>query len=99
MCARRCPSPPGRVKLVVVDISPEELALNTDVSETYIADVTSGIPVPTGSVNFILSRALTKHVSDVPAAIRHMARVRYKFVECHLGARRLAAYAVLKAVR
>jgi SAM-dependent methyltransferase len=67
--------PPGRVKLVAVDISPEELALNTDVSETYVADVTSGIPVPTGSVDLILSRALLEHVSDVPAAIRHMARV------------------------
>lgn len=67
--------PPGRVKLVAVDISPEELARNTDVSETNVADVTSGVPVPTGSVDLILSRALLEHVSDIPAAIRHMARV------------------------
>lgn len=67
--------PPGRVRLAAVDISPEELAQNGDVSETYVADVSSGLPVPAASVDLILSRALLEHVTDVPASILHMARV------------------------
>ena len=67
--------PRGRVKLIAVDRSPEELALNDDVSETRVADVAAGLPMPTGSVDVLLSRALLEHVADVPAAIEHMARV------------------------
>ena len=67
--------PPGRVKLVAVDISPEELALNADVVETCVADVAVDLPVPDESVDLILSRALLEHVDGVPAAIRHMSRV------------------------
>jgi SAM-dependent methyltransferase len=69
-----CVEPPGRVRLVAVDISADELALNTDVAETHVADVTTGLPVPAASVDLILSRALLEHVPDVPAAIGHMAR-------------------------
>lgn len=67
--------PPGRVKLVAVDISADELALNSDVAQTCVADVAQGLPVPDGSVDLILSRALLEHVQGVPAAIGHMARV------------------------
>ena len=70
----QCVQPRGRLRLVAVDISAEELAMNTDVSETLVADVTAGLPVPPGSVDLILSRALLEHVPDVPAAIRHMGR-------------------------
>jgi ubiquinone/menaquinone biosynthesis C-methylase UbiE len=67
--------PPGRVKLIAVDISPEELALNTDVAETRVADVAEHLPMPDASVDLILSRALLEHVDGVRAAIREMARV------------------------
>lgn len=67
--------PPGRVKLIAIDISPEELAQNADVTDTYVADVATGLPLPDASVDLILSRALLEHVDDVPSAIRHMARV------------------------
>jgi SAM-dependent methyltransferase len=67
--------PPGRVRLVAVDVSAEELALNGDVSDTRVADVAAGLPMPDGSVDLILSRALLEHVQGVPAAIGHMARV------------------------
>lgn len=71
----RAVDPPGRVKLVAIDISPEELALNTDVTETYVADVAAGLPMPDASVDLVLSRALLEHVDGVPAAVRQMARV------------------------
>lgn len=67
--------PPGRVRLIAVDISPEELAHNTDVAETRVADVAERLPMPDDSVDLILSQALLEHVDGVPAAIRHMARV------------------------
>ena len=67
--------PRGRLNLIAVDVSPEELALNNDVSEKKVADVAAGLPMPDSSVDVILSRALLEHVPDVPAAIGHMARV------------------------
>jgi SAM-dependent methyltransferase len=71
----RAVDPPGRVKLIAIDISPEELAQNADVTEAYVADVAAGLPLPDASVDLILSRALLEHVDGVPAAVRHMARV------------------------
>lgn len=67
--------PPDRIKLIAVNISPEELAMNADVAETCLADVAKNLPMPDASVDLILSRALLEHVDGVPAAIRHMARV------------------------
>lgn len=67
--------PQDRLKVVAVDISPEELALNKDVDATYVADVSKHIPLPDASVDLILSRALLEHVDGVPAAIREMHRV------------------------
>jgi ubiquinone/menaquinone biosynthesis C-methylase UbiE len=67
--------PAGRLKLIAVDISADELALNADVSEICVADVAKTIPLPDASADLILSRALLEHVDGVPAAIRNMARV------------------------
>jgi len=67
--------PPRRVKLIAVDISAEELALNNDVYEKRVADVAMSLPMSDASVDVVLSRALLEHVTDVPAAIQHMARV------------------------
>lgn len=67
--------PPGRVRLIAVDISAEELALNTDVAETCVADVAHDLPMPDASADLILSRALLEHVEGVPEAIGQMARV------------------------
>ena len=67
--------PAGRVKVIAVDISPEELAQNTDVDETHVADVSKEIPLPDQSADLILTRALLEHVDGVPNAIREMARV------------------------
>lgn len=67
--------PAGRLKVIAVDISPEELAQNVDVDETHVADVSKEIPVPDGSADLILTRALLEHVDGVPGAIQEMARV------------------------
>lgn len=67
--------PPGRLNLVAVDISADELAMNDDVSEKRVADVAAGLPMPDACVDLIVSRALLEHVRGVPAAIGHMGRV------------------------
>ena len=67
--------PGSGVRLVAVDISPEELAANTDVSETRVADVSKDLPFDDGSVDLVLSRALLEHVDGVPQAVRNMRRV------------------------
>jgi ubiquinone/menaquinone biosynthesis C-methylase UbiE len=67
--------PQGRVKIVAIDVSAEELAFNVDVDETRVADVAERLPMPDASVDLILSRALLEHVDGVPNAIREMARV------------------------
>jgi SAM-dependent methyltransferase len=64
-----------RLRLIAVDISAEELALNHDVSETCVANVAEELPFPDGSVDLILSRALLEHVDGVPGAAQNMARV------------------------
>jgi SAM-dependent methyltransferase len=68
--------PPGRdVKLVAVDVSADELALNESVDETRVANIADELPFPDKSVDLVLSRALLEHVDGVPRAIRNMARV------------------------
>jgi SAM-dependent methyltransferase len=67
--------PQGRVRLVALDISAEELAENRDVSETCLADISGNLPIETASVDLVLSRALLEHVADVPSAVHNMARV------------------------
>jgi ubiquinone/menaquinone biosynthesis C-methylase UbiE len=63
------------LRLVAVDVSPEELALNQDVEETCVADVADELPFADASIDLILSRAALEHVDGVPAAARNMARV------------------------
>jgi SAM-dependent methyltransferase len=67
--------PPGRLDVVAVDISPEELAANTQASRTITADVAADLPLPDSSADLILSRALLEHVHGVPTAIANMAKV------------------------
>lgn len=67
--------PAGRVQLVAVDISAAELDANVDVSEVIVADIAKSIPVPSNSVDLVLSRALLEHVDGVQAAVNEMARV------------------------
>jgi ubiquinone/menaquinone biosynthesis C-methylase UbiE len=91
---------PGQnLRLVAVDISPEELAANTDVAETRVANVADDLPFPDASVDLILSRALLEHVDGVPAAARNMARVlRPGGVSLHLIPGRYSLFATAARV-
>lgn len=63
------------VRLVAVDVSEEELALNPDADEKIVADVAQGLPFADGEVDLLVSRVVLEHVDGVPAAAAHMARV------------------------
>ena len=101
---RRCAyakavEPPGRVRLIAVDISPEELAANKDVAETCVADVAAGIPLPDASADVILSCTLLEHVDGVAAAAQHMARVlRSGGVSMHLIPGRYSLFGIAARV-
>jgi ubiquinone/menaquinone biosynthesis C-methylase UbiE len=63
------------IKLIALDISAEELALNDQVDETYVADLADEVPLPDASVDLVLSRAVLEHVHDVRRAATNLARV------------------------
>jgi SAM-dependent methyltransferase len=91
--------PAGRVNLIAVDISPEELAANHDVDRTLTADVAKEIPMPAASVDLILSRALLEHIDGVPASIKEMARVlKQDGVAMHLVPCRYSLYGIAARV-
>lgn len=89
--------PLGRVKIIAIDISAKQLALNMDVAETRVADVAERLPMPDASADLILSRALLEHVEGVPNAILEMARalrpggVALHFVPCRYSLFGIAA--------
>ena len=63
------------LRVVAVDISADELAANTDVAESRVANVAEELPFADGEVSLVLSRFLLEHVDGVPAAAAHMGRV------------------------
>lgn len=63
------------VRLVAVDVSAEELALNASADETHVADVARGLPFADAEIDLLVSRVVLEHVDGVPAAIGHMHRV------------------------
>ncbi len=62
------------VRIVAVDISPEELAANHDVDETRVADVTTTVPFRDAEVDLLISKTLLEHVDGVPAAAANIAK-------------------------
>ena len=63
------------VRLVAVDVSVDELALNEDADVKLVADVAHGLPFEDGGVDLLVSRVVLEHVDGVPEAVRQMARV------------------------
>ena len=62
-------------RIVAVDISAEELALNQDVDERIVADATQPLPLGRGEVSVLVARAVLEHLSDTEAFIEEAGRV------------------------
>jgi len=73
LCGRHPRRPPGPHR--GVDISARSWRSTVQVSETRVADVSSGCHSKTAEVDLLVSRALMEHVDGVPAAAQHIARV------------------------
>ncbi len=61
--------------LVAVDLSPDELLVNTSADETRVGDVAERLPFADGEVDLVVSRTVLEHVTSVDTAAREMARV------------------------
>ena len=62
-------------RLIAVDISAEELALNDAVDEKRVADVVQGLPFDSGEVDAIVSSSVLEHLENLEAFVAHSARV------------------------
>lgn len=91
---------PGRgVRVVAVDISPEELAANTSVDATYVADVAEKLPFAEAEIDMLVSRTVLEHVKDVERAAYEMSRVlRPGGLSIHLFPCRYALFAIVARV-
>ena len=59
-CHVACFRPPGaEIRIVAVDISPDELAANQDVDETRVADVTKELPFGPATVDLVSPEAFS----------------------------------------
>ncbi len=87
---------PGEAHVVAVDISAEELAGNTEVAETRVADVTERLPFEDAEVDVLTSSSVLEHLPDVEAFLDEAARVlKPGGVMVHIFPGRYAAFAVL----
>jgi len=85
--------------VVAVDISEEELAANTDVAETKVADVSKQLPFADAEVDVLTSSAVLEHLHDVPGFLDEAARVlKPGGVMVHFFPGRYAAFALLNRV-
>jgi len=63
------------IKIVAVDVSADELAANTEVDETRVADVTREMPFEPSSVDVVASEAVLEHLTDTESFVANCARV------------------------
>lgn len=56
---------PTDAMLIAVDISPEELQLNEDVSHRVVADAVNGLPFPPDAADLIVSRSVMEHLPNM----------------------------------
>jgi 2-polyprenyl-6-hydroxyphenyl methylase/3-demethylubiquinone-9 3-methyltransferase len=77
---RACPfaryrEPGSRVKIVAVDVSAEELALNHDVDETRLADVAREMPFGVSTVDLVTSSSVFEHLQDLEGFVRNASQM------------------------
>ena len=85
--------------VVAVDVSADELAANTAVDRTLVADVSRHIPLADREVDLLVSRTLLEHVPDLQGAASEIARVLKPGAQTiHLLPCRYALFAIIARV-
>jgi SAM-dependent methyltransferase len=88
-----------QLQIIAVDVSPDELAINTTATETRAGDVSRHIPFADCEVDLLVSRTLLEHVADVRGAANEMKRVlKFGAETVHLLPCRYALFAVIARV-
>lgn len=91
--------PDKSVRVLAVDVSPEELRANTSVDATYVANVADRLPFADAEVDMLVSRTVLEHVDDVTSAVQEMSRVLSPgSVSIHLLPCRYALFAIVARV-
>jgi SAM-dependent methyltransferase len=98
---RSCPfaeyrRPELETRIVAVDVSEDEIRLNSDVDETRVADIMQDLPFETSEVDMIVSRSVLEHLDDLEAFVIASKRVLKpggSFI--HVFPNRYALFAVL----
>lgn len=62
-------------KLIGIDISDDELMHNIELDEKIMADITKEIPLPTNSIDLVVSRSVLEHLSDLENFIKQTKNV------------------------
>jgi 2-polyprenyl-6-hydroxyphenyl methylase/3-demethylubiquinone-9 3-methyltransferase len=62
-------------KIIAVDVSEDELAVNTDVDEKHVADVTDGLPVGDEEADLVVSHSVLEHLTEVRPFLADTRRV------------------------
>ena len=62
-------------RLIAVDLSAQELALNRDVDETRVADIGRALPFERGEVDLLVSKTVLEHVTEPDRFFAEAGRV------------------------
>jgi ubiquinone/menaquinone biosynthesis C-methylase UbiE len=62
-------------KIVAVDVSAEELAMNADVDEKHVADVTAALPLGDEAADLVVSHSVLEHLTSVRPFVADTRRV------------------------
>jgi ubiquinone/menaquinone biosynthesis C-methylase UbiE len=86
----------ARPRILAVDISRRELAMNTDVQIKCAVDASYELPFCSESVDLLVSRSVLEHLPDVRGFVRSSHRVLKKSALCiHFFPSRLAPFALI----
>lgn len=62
-------------KIIAVDVSAEELAVNEDADEKHVADVTGGLPLGDEEADLVVSHSVLEHLTSVRPFVADTRRV------------------------
>jgi len=89
----------SKTRLIAVDISPTQLASNSDVDQAVASDVCSALPFASESIDVITSCFVVEHLKDVNGFLNACAYVlKPGGVAIHLFPSRYAIFAVFNSI-